>query len=63
MFGFAKHCLICGMDVNKESGIKRFGKYLCSEEHAQQYVQRHEEEEKRMIEERKRHPERRGGCC
>ncbi len=61
MFGLSKHCPVCGMDV-KDSNIKRFGRYLCSEEHAQQYVEKKTEEEKRMEEERRNRP-RRGGCC
>lgn len=32
-----KYCPICGRDVQDES-FKRFGEYLCSEEHAEQYV-------------------------
>lgn len=63
MFGLTKHCPICGMDINKDSGVKRFGKYLCSEEHAQRYAEQRAEEEKRMAEERRNRPERRGGCC
>ena len=34
---FKKHCPICGQDVQKEKAIKRFGKYHCSEEHAEEY--------------------------
>ena len=32
-----KYCPICGKDM-KEDTFKRFGEYLCSEEHAEQYV-------------------------
>lgn len=32
-----KFCPICGKDV-KDDSFKRFGEYLCSEEHAEQYV-------------------------
>ena len=32
-----KYCPICGGDV-KDLSIKRFGEYLCSEEHAEEYV-------------------------
>jgi len=63
MFGSTKHCPVCGMDVNKESGIKRFGKYLCSEEHAQQYVEQRAEEEENMAEERRNSRDRGSGCC
>lgn len=58
MFGFKKHCPICGMDVDKERAIKRFGKHLCSESCAEKYVERLKE----MEEEERKHP-RRGGCC
>ena len=60
---FEKHCQICGMDVKKETAIKRFGKYLCSDEQAKQYTDRVAEEEKRMAEERRNSPDRGGGCC
>lgn len=59
---FAKHCPICGMDVKKENDMKRFGKYCCSEEHAQQYAEQKQDEYKKMEEEKRKHP-RRGGCC
>ena len=59
---FEKHCQICGIDVKKEIAPKRFGKYFCSEEHAQQYVAKKLEQEKQMEEEKRRHPSR-GGCC
>lgn len=32
-----KYCPICGKDV-KDDSFKRFGEYLCSEDHAEQYV-------------------------
>lgn len=51
------------MDVKQETGIKRFGKYLCSEEHAQRYTEQRAEEEKRMAEERRTSRDRSGGCC
>lgn len=62
MFGFKKHCPICGMDVNSKSTIKRFGKPLCSESCADKYVEQKQEEVRKMEEERRKHP-RRGGCC
>jgi hypothetical protein len=34
-----KHCPVCGMDVDKNMGVKRFGKYFCSEDHASQYAE------------------------
>ena len=51
------------MDVKKETAIKRFGEYLCSDEHATKYVERRMEEEKRMSEERRNSRDRGGGCC
>ena len=54
MFGFSKHCPICGMDVKKETSIKIFGKQFCSNNCVEKYLQRKAEE--------KLQP-RRGGCC
>jgi len=55
-----KHCPVCGMDVEKESAIKRFGKYFCSEEHANQYA-------KIMMDQERRREDSGhgmgGGCC
>ncbi|MEX0656377.1 MAG: hypothetical protein WD154_02380 [Nitrosopumilaceae archaeon] len=62
MFGFSKHCKTCGIDIKKESAEKRFGKYFCSSEHAEQYVVKRNEQEKLREEERRNRP-RRGGCC
>ncbi|TBR08554.1 MAG: hypothetical protein EPO62_06650 [Candidatus Nitrosotenuis sp.] len=59
---FEKHCLICGIDVDK-TAPKRFGKYFCSEDHAQQYVTKREEQERAMAEEERKNPRRGGGCC
>ena len=59
---FEKHCQICGIDVKKETALKRFGKYFCNDKHTEEYVERKKEEEKLMEEERKRNPPR-GGCC
>ena len=56
---FEKHCQICGMDVKKESAIKRFGKYFCNNEHAQEFVQLEKERQERES----REPHRSGGCC
>ena len=63
MFGLKKYCPICGITVSKEASTERFGKYLCSDEHAKQYTERRMEEEKRMSEERRNSRERVGGCC
>ena len=59
---FEKHCQICGIEVKKDAANKRFGKYFCNNEHAEQYVVKKQEEERLMEEERRKHP-RRGGCC
>ncbi len=59
---FEKHCLVCGIDV-KETAVKRFGKYFCNEEHAQQYVTRKQEEEMQREEYRRQNPRRFGGSC
>ena len=54
-----KHCPVCGMDVDKNIALKRFGRYFCSEDHADQYA--------KMIIARESDDERRnsggGGCC
>jgi len=63
MLGFATYCPTCGIDVEKEKGIKRFGKYFCSEEHAQDYSKLRMANE---IEEEEYEPRSRrgfGGCC
>lgn len=52
-----KHCPICGMDVDKNSGIKRFGKYFCSEDHANKYA------EVKMTRDAERRDSGGGGCC
>lgn len=62
MFGLTKHCPVCGMDVEKEIGIKRFGKFFCSEEHAQDYTKlRMVREERGEDDSRTRRSS--GGCC
>jgi ribosomal protein S27AE len=33
-----KYCPVCGMDVDKGTATKRFGKYFCSEKHLDYYV-------------------------
>ncbi len=38
VFSSQKFCPVCGVDVNKSTDMKRFGKYFCSEDHAQQYA-------------------------
>lgn len=52
---FKKHCPICGMTVEKETGIVRFGKYFCSEEDAEEYRKKMASEESKAA--------KKGGCC
>jgi hypothetical protein len=59
MFGFEKHCPVCGIDVEKELGIKRFGKYFCYDNHAEVYTKKKMEKEISSDEE----SDRRGGSC
>jgi len=35
---FDKYCEKCGMKVDKKTAPQRFGKYFCSEKHAEEYV-------------------------
>jgi uncharacterized protein len=60
---FEKHCQTCGFEVDKKTAPKRFGKYFCSDDHAQQYLKKREEQERVWAEEERKHPRRRGGCC
>lgn len=55
MFGFEKHCPICGMDVKKETSIKRFGKHFCSNDCVEKYMEKREKD--------KQDRPHRGGCC
>jgi hypothetical protein len=34
-----KHCPVCGLDIDKNTSIRRFGKYFCAEDHASQYAE------------------------
>jgi len=52
---FKKHCPICGKDVEKDKAIKRFGKYFCSEEHAEEHRKKLTREESKRASG--------GGCC
>jgi len=58
MFGFGKHCSICGVDVAPEGAIRRFGKYFCSDSHAEIYTSKRLEREASADKESSR-----GGCC
>lgn len=53
-----KHCPLCGIDVDKNTAIKRFGKYFCSDEHASQYTEMKMAKDKERGEGHKG-----GGCC
>jgi len=65
-----KYCPICGRDV-KDVSIKRFGQYLCSEEHAEEYVKEIRAQRldnanpqgQARTEEAPRRSWWRGGCC
>ncbi|MGH9952164.1 MAG: hypothetical protein ACRD5J_11085 [Nitrososphaeraceae archaeon] len=61
MFGFEKHCPVCGIDVEKEIGIRRYGKYFCSDDHAEVYSKDKMEKELSSDEESNRRGG--GGCC
>lgn len=55
---FDKFCEKCGMKVDKKTAPQRFGKYFCSDEHAETFV-------KEMEAMRASKPKQRssGGCC
>lgn len=59
---FEKHCMICGIEVNKKTAPKRFGKYFCSDVHVEEFLKKKEVEEKRREEYERKNPRRRG-CC
>jgi hypothetical protein len=40
LFGLTKNCAVCGIDIDKQVKFKRFGKYFCSEDDAEQYSKR-----------------------
>ena len=43
MFGRSSFCGVCGIKVDKEADHQRFGKHFCSEDHANQCVQKMQE--------------------
>jgi len=57
---FEKYCEKCGTKVDKKTAPQRFGKYFCSEDHANEFMnlKEVEEAEKRMPEQKSK-----GGCC
>jgi hypothetical protein len=65
----ARYCELCGIDVEQNVNLKRFGKLFCSEDHMNQYVKARQKrlglgEEGTEEIERKEEPRRsRGSCC
>lgn len=53
---FKKYCTVCGKNVEKESAVVRFGKHLCSEEHAEEYRQK-------LAKDQSKAARGGGGCC
>ncbi len=56
-----KYCYTCGMEVNGNQH-QRFGKYFCSEEHAQQYTEQMQKARQEQLAEAQQGKSR-GGCC
>ncbi|MFQ6020647.1 MAG: hypothetical protein ACE5J4_01340 [Candidatus Aenigmatarchaeota archaeon] len=55
VFGiFKKYCAICGVQIEKEKNITRFGKHFCSDEHANQFIKEVEKKKARS---------KSSGCC
>jgi YHS domain-containing protein len=52
-----KHYPVCGIDVDKRTATKGFGKYFCSEKHADHYAQM------KIERETDRGARGRRGCC
>ena len=55
---FDKHCEKCGKKVDKNTAPQRFGKYFCSEEHAEDYATAREAQMKQAPKQKSG-----GGCC
>jgi YHS domain-containing protein len=47
-----KYCEKCGKKVDKNTAPQRFGKYFCSEEHAEEYAKIREEQMKQAPQQR-----------
>lgn len=47
-----KYCEKCGKNVDKNTAPQRFGKYFCSEEHAEEYAKAKEEQMKQVPQQR-----------
>lgn len=65
------YCEVCGIAVRRDTDLKRFGKFFCSNEHIETYVKAKQIElglgEEEQQEHHERGRERRrwfgGGCC
>lgn len=55
---FDKYCEKCGNKVDKKTAPQRFGKYFCSDEHAEVFASDVEEMRKKMPKQQSS-----GGCC
>ena len=55
---FDKYCETCGIQVDKKVAPLRFGRYFCSDEHAEKYAKEVEEMRKNIPEQKSS-----GGCC
>jgi hypothetical protein len=53
-----KCCEICGMKVDKKTAPQRFGKYFCSEKHAEEYANGVKKQRGDASK-----GQRQGGCC
>ncbi len=64
VFGlFKKYCQICGMKVDKNKDIVRFGEHFCSEEHAQQFVDERKKMDILETQMKKNSKQKSSGCC
>jgi anaerobic ribonucleoside-triphosphate reductase len=71
------YCEVCGIDVDPQTNLRRFGKPFCSDEHLDQYVKSRQRRMGYIVtddnydqaeqEEEERHKNKRswfrGGCC
>ncbi|MBI3079761.1 MAG: hypothetical protein HYY85_22660 [Deltaproteobacteria bacterium] len=57
-----QYCPICGRDV-PDTAIKRFGQYLCSEEHAEEFVREMRAQRMGVSQRPPESAPRRQGCC
>ncbi|WP_337861802.1 hypothetical protein [Nitrososphaera sp.] len=62
----ANYCEVCGIDVDSNTKLKRFGKLFCNEEHLNQYIKARQRKmglDEGEIREERREPRRRWGGC